>query len=142
MTELGGASGVVTLMDSTILTEQERRERERRFPNWCEFGNSYLPVFVFDALINQRQRNANNLSYGRRLTQLRLTDHASSFGSARQPPDASVARAISETLRQRLNALTRESLTDALDGLISPREIRALLKRRDQIVLWPGLTGQ
>lgn len=139
--KLDKANGVVVTLPSTVLTEAQRLEQERAFPNWCERGSSYQAVTVFDALVNQRDRDVWNLAYEQRLTKIRLTEHADSFGTARKPPKTKAPVAISETLRERLTSLSEESLTAALGDLLSKREIRALLKRRDVIVGWPGIAG-
>lgn len=139
--QLGKDRGVVMLMDSAVLHEQQRLEQERVFNNWCEHGNSYQAVTVFDSLINQRERNTWNLAYEHRLTKLRLTDHGDSFGGASKPAPTNATPALSETLRDRLSALTREDLDAQLGELLSKREIKALLRRRDVIVQWPGLPG-
>ncbi|MFK7914452.1 MAG: metallophosphoesterase [Pseudomonadales bacterium] len=138
---LGKDRGIVMLMDSLVLTEQQRLDQDRAFANWCERGNGYQAVTVFDALIHQRDRDSWNLAYEHRLTKIRLTDHADSFGSASKPAKPKVPLAISETLRGRLAALTQETLTEQLGELLSKREIKALLRRRDVIVRWPGLPG-
>ena len=97
---------------------------------------------MFDALIDQRARNAWSLSYEHRLTQIRLTDHADTFGSSTRLPPSSLPPGMSDTLRQRLAALTPESLHAQLGELLGKRDLKALLRRRDALLQWPGLTVQ
>ena len=92
-------------------------------------------------LIGNHPRTADNLGYDQVRDEVRLRDQADAFATGNvpratmlQPPQ------LPRALRDRLVALDERAIVDAVGDRLQPREIKALLARRDTIVRsWPVL---
>ncbi|MEM7097758.1 MAG: metallophosphoesterase [Pseudomonadota bacterium] len=122
-----------------ILSEAGRQERGWARPNYCGDASDFDLVRIFDALIGKLDRSANDLGYDPRSWSIKLTNHAATFGNhARVPTYAAPARApfVPPQLREELASLTQSAVQEVVGGLLSKRQVRSLLKRRDKILQW------
>ncbi len=130
--------GVLLAADDWI-SERSRMERAIARANSCEVGSDLALMLAFDTLVGNPARSVDNLGYVRSATELSLRDFAHAFGTSgiRQTAAPTALPKLSPTLKDRLVALDRASLS-GLD--LRRREIDALLARRDEIVrTWPTL---
>jgi hypothetical protein len=90
----------------------------------------------FDYLIANEDRNEWNLLYTPEDWRLHLIDHSRSFRTkVRRPKKRELAApAADPTLRERLEALDRETLESSLDGLLDEERLQSLLARRDRLL--------
>ena len=126
----------VNLSIAPSLSEAVRSEKQLIRPNYCEVGSAYALLATFDALIGKFDRGADNLHYDRRTWDIVALDNHLAFGTSPRIPQYSTPVLLAPRLKQALTALGKEDLYTLLDGLLSKREIRAILKRRDQIITW------
>jgi Calcineurin-like phosphoesterase len=138
-----GAAGVVASAPERVITEEERRRAQTVRPNWCEAGNDFQLMYVFDALIGNTARTAADVSYDRSTWDLQLAANSNAFPTTRtlpRPSNDSVA-VVPNALAVRLAALDVERLQATLGELLNRRQIDALLARRDLILKSWKLAG-
>jgi hypothetical protein len=97
-------------------------------------------MYVFDALLHN-PRTPESIRYTWAQKSLVLADHLQAFGTQSDIPaylrEADVV--VPRELGDRLAALDRERLEALLGDLLSGRQIRAVLERRDRILeRWPA----
>jgi hypothetical protein len=90
---------------------------------------------VFDALIYNTDRNQGNQLYTPDW-KLHLIDHSRSFRLRRRPPDGFFAERVSlpRSLADGLRGLDAETLGQAMHGILSKLQVKAVLARRDAIL--------
>ncbi len=139
--EIDGKMGLLTATGSGWRSERQRRDDGIFRLNPCEAGNDYLLMLAFDALIGNNARSIDNLGYDRATHELRLRDQGGAFTRSGLRGGANVEWPKLPTgLRERLIALDEQTLVDTLGDQLQPREIKAVLERRDAIVgKWPAL---
>jgi hypothetical protein len=104
-------------------------EREPK-PNTAAWNDQVIRMKMFDNLICNRDRNVGNLLVDESWN-LYLIDHNRAFITSKDLP-VRMSRICSE-LWDRIAALTEPALKKALGGLLTPKEIRAILERRERM---------
>ncbi|MGH8495397.1 MAG: metallophosphoesterase [Gammaproteobacteria bacterium] len=138
--DVDGKSGAISAWSTTLLNETARAEGEFDRPNRCAIGDDYQLMYVFDALIHNLGRTTDSIRYTAGQKSLWLGDHLETFDTDGSIPDylRGTGVAIPALLSDRLASLNEARLQDLLGELLSRRQIRAILKRRDEILeLWP-----
>ena len=139
--EIDGKPGLLSADSANWISERQRIEKGVAHSNPCEVGSDYDLVRAFDALIGKHARSADDLGYDQVRDEVRLRGHADAFATSAvpratmlQPPQ------LPRGLRDRLAALDERAIVGAVGDRLKPREIKALLVRRDTIVgSWPAL---
>jgi hypothetical protein len=133
--EVDGKRGLLTSTRDGWYSERQRLDNGTPHANECEAGSDYLLMSAFDALIGNDRRTVDNLGFDRSSGELRLLDHGGAFGQGtlRPNPQEPLPK-LPPALRDRLIALDERALVDALGDQLRPREIKAMLRRRDTIV--------
>jgi hypothetical protein len=129
-----GKEGALVRWVSDALTEQELRDQRR--PQTEAMSRQRYVMELFDALIDNIDRNTGNSLYALEGGRLYLIDHGRSFGVSKDLPEyftGHVARLPRELL-PRLEALDGQELQELLKGLVSKSRVKALLVRRDRIL--------
>jgi hypothetical protein len=126
----------VNLFLAPSLSEAARSAKQLIRPNYCEVGSAYDLLATFDALIGKFDRGPDNLHYNRQTWAIVAQENHLAFGNRPDVPQYSVPVKLAPRLKRALEALRAEDLYTLLDGLLTKREIRAILKRRDQIITW------
>ena len=134
---IGKQQGVVIAWPQRPFPESTRQQSNIRRPNWCAQDSDFSLLAAFDALIGKIDRSANNLFYERGTMNIRITENFNAFGTATKLPQTAVQRVLPRALQDPLQRLNVENLSALLQDLLKPKEIQALLKRRDAILLWP-----
>ncbi|MFO1408412.1 MAG: metallophosphoesterase [Steroidobacteraceae bacterium] len=109
---------------------------------YCDVAAQFQLAYVFDALIGNQGRTLDRYLYDIdpqmqwRGLSLLLTGHGSAFGTGTTLPPALAAEVAKSgpEIRARLAALDRASVESAIGAWIGPREVSALLDRRDRIL--------
>ena len=124
------------LMQRVRLTWQAERSGGR--VNHCERGSDFDLVRVFDSLLGMTARSAQNLGYQKGTDQIYLAGWEEAFGAADRLPEYASDPVLPAAIRPALARLDLDTLQDLLGDLLKPREMRAMLKRRDRILQWPS----
>jgi hypothetical protein len=92
--------------------------------------------FVFDILIHNDDRNLTNILWTRNGFMMMFIDHSLAFRSTQKRPKQyrKVNLEVSDLLRSRLASLNKDNLTLELSPYLHPRQIDAILVRRDLIL--------
>jgi hypothetical protein len=133
--EVQGQRGVLQARPARIVTLADVQQEKLRVGGWCALEPQYELMYGFDALIGNEARTADRILYDG-AWMLLLTGHGQSFGTARTLPAHLQARPPSPGLefRRRLASLDDASLAAALGDLVTPRERKAMLDRRNALL--------
>lgn len=91
---------------------------------------------LFDSLIYNTDRRAENILINESTARLYLIDHSRAFRETKELQEEFAGGRVwlSRQLYDNLAALSEEGLAELLDGLISKSQLKALLERRDLIL--------
>lgn len=122
-----------------------REAQPARMPSggWCELPPQFQLAYAFDALIDNRGRTPDRYMYDADTAMLFLTGHSAAFGTGTEIPKA-LAAALAKTgpeLQARLRKLDAAGVKAALGEYVDPRELSALLERRDRILKFAGASA-
>ena len=134
--EVEGDEGALSDWVENAINERDRLEQEIPFSGFCKQSEQYRLRFVFDILIHNDDRNLTNILWTKNGFMMMFIDHSLAFRSTEKRPKQyrKVNLEVSDLLRTRLESLNRESLTRELSAYLHPRQIEAILARRDLIL--------
>ena len=111
-------------------------EKELPFNGYCKQYDQYRMRFVFDILIYNDDRNLTNILWTKKDFMMRFIDHSLAFRTTEKRPKQykKVPLQVSDLLRGRLQGLNKADLDQQLSPYLHPRQIEAILARRDLIL--------
>jgi len=134
---VNGKPAAVTWWLDDVAMEEGDRQKQTPIPvgpNPARTNDSLSILRVFDELIQNRDRNAGNLLWTADW-KMWMVDHTRAFRLGKNLSKPEEIMRCERTLLERMRALTRPALTDAMAKNVMTRdEIDALLARRDAIV--------
>jgi hypothetical protein len=136
LSEVEGRGGALSDWVENAVNERDRLEQEMPFQGYCKQAEQYRLRFVFDILIHNDDRNLTNILWTRDDFMMRFIDHSLAFRSTKKRPKQyrKVTLRVSDLLRARLESLTPESMDAELSPYLHPRQIEAILARRNLIL--------
>ena len=126
----------VRQLEERLLLERTRQERQLYRPNYCDQASDYDLLAAFDSLLGKTDRNLDNLAYSRRDWTIRALENGNAFPTSSRLPTYAHTPKLAPALRDKLGALDEATLAELFGSLLKPREVRAVLKRRDKILRW------
>ena len=131
-----GKAGALQFVPADALSEEKRVETRGGGDAWCPLADQFSAMYVFDALILNQGRTQDSMLYDPLNWQLMLTRHDNAFGTRRGQPEyqRGVSLQIGRSWAARLGALDDETLQESLGDLLGKSRLKALLKRRDDIL--------
>jgi hypothetical protein len=131
-----GVEGTVGAWIPDAINERDRLEQEVPFDSYCIQDEQYRLRFIFDVLIYNEDRNLTNIMWTRKDFMLRFIDHSLAFRSTDRRPKQyrKVDLRLSDLFEKRLRALTEQSLAAELSPWLHPKQISAIIDRRDRIL--------
>ena len=131
-----GTHGALGAWLSNTINERDRVEQEQTFGGHCPQMEQYRLRILFDVLIYNEDRNLTNILWSKNDYLLRLIDHSLAFRSLERRPKQyrKVDLRLSDLFRKQLLALNRERLDAELAAYLHPRQIEAIMGRRDLIL--------
>lgn len=128
--------GTYNLLPGSFLTETERAARGLTRPNPCGRVNDYQLMYAFDALIRNVARTSDSILYDQATWELQITGYTGAFGNATSFPDylQSVPAVIPKGFADTLSSLNAKVLDKVLGDLLSARQRRGVLARRDKLL--------
>jgi hypothetical protein len=131
-----GDEGALSDWVGNAINERDRLEREVPFSGYCKQYEQYRLRFVFDILIYNEDRNLTNILWTKDGFMMQFIDHSLAFRSTEKRPKQyrKVDLEVSDLLRSRLKSLNGENLKRELSAYLHPRQIEAILARRDLIL--------
>ncbi|MEH6582388.1 MAG: HipA family kinase [Halioglobus sp.] len=134
--EVEGTPGALSDWVEKAINERDRLEKEVPFTGYCKQSEQYRLRFVFDILIHNDDRNLTNILWNKDDFMMRFIDHSLAFRTTEKRPKQykKVTLQVSDLLRSRLLSLNEAQLTEELSPYLHPRQIEAILARRDLIL--------
>ena len=136
ISEVEGDEGALSDWVENAINERDRLEENVPFGGYCKQAEQYRLRFVFDILIYNEDRNLTNILWTKDDFMLKFIDHSLAFRSTEKRPKQyrKVTLLVSDLLRAHLQSLSEANLTEALSAYLHPRQIEAILARRDLIL--------
>ena len=129
----GGRQGALTAWVDLGMPEAERLKKQLLPPDSEGWSRKMANVRLFDNLIYNVDRHANNI-YITKTWDIILIDHSRSFRPHSELLTASEIRRFSRSLLAALEKLDRATLAEKMSKYLDRYQIDAVLARRDQIV--------
>jgi hypothetical protein len=138
--EVQGQSGYLQARPARWVTQADIQAQSLRGGGWCALDPQFELVYAFDALTDNEGRTPDRLLFDNQEWIVLATGHDRAFGTGAAFPAYLKARppAPGVELRRRLAGLTEARLAETLKGLLSARERRAILERRDALLALPA----
>ena len=130
---LNGKRAAVTWWLEDVMDEGDRKKAKLEHANSRRAAEYYSVMYVFDELIQNRDRNAGNMVWSRD-SKMWLIDHTRAFRLGKDLLNPANLSRIDRTLFEKLRALDQAALTAAVGKTLTKNEIEALFHRRDLIV--------
>jgi hypothetical protein len=133
--KVDGEEGTVSAWIPNAINERDRMEQEVPFDSFCAKDEQYRLRFLFDVLVYNEDRNLTNIIWTRKDFILRFIDHSLAFRSTDRRPKQyrKIDLRLSDLTKRKLETLNKENLTEKLSPYLHPRQIEAIVKRRDLI---------
>ncbi len=134
--KIDGREGAVGAWIPNTINERDRVEREVPFNSHCSKDEQYRLRFLFDVLIYNEDRNLTNIVWTKDDFMLRFIDHSLAFRTTERRPKQyrKIDLRLSDLFEKRLTSLTEERLRTELGAWLHPRQIKAIIGRRDLIL--------
>ncbi|MEH6635610.1 MAG: HipA family kinase [Halioglobus sp.] len=134
--EVEGDEGALSDWVGNAINERDRLEQEIPFGGYCKQSEQYRLRFIFDVLIHNDDRNLTNILWTKDTFMMQFIDHSLAFRSTEKRPKQyrKVPLQVSDLLRLRLESLDNAGLSSELSPYLHPRQIKAILARRDLIL--------
>ena len=134
--EVEGDEGALSDWVENAINERDREEKKVPFAGYCKKFDQYRMRFVFDILIYNEDRNLTNILWTKNDFMMKFIDHSLAFRTSEKRPNQyrKVTLEVSDLLRRRLQGLNRADLDRELSPYLHPRQIEAILVRRDLIL--------
>ena len=138
--EVKGKEGTLSDWVTGAINERDRLDQEMEFLGNCKQWEQYRLRFVFDILIYNEDRNLTNILWTKDDFMMKFIDHSLAFRTTEKRPKQyrKVDVEISDMLASRLKMLNKADLEAELLPYLHPRQIEAILARRD-LLLKEGL---
>ncbi|MBT8077082.1 MAG: metallophosphoesterase [Gammaproteobacteria bacterium] len=134
--EIDGKKGVLQFVPAGLSNETLRSAAGHGGSAWCPIVLQWPVMYVWDTLVYNPGRRAENILYSTDNWQLILNAHQESFSTKRgRPPWLQKAELdINDGWLAALQELTDERLQEQLGDVLGKRRISALGKRRDELL--------
>ena len=129
----GERAAVTWWVDDVAMTERERTAQGTYGPNPGYTVQQFYSMYVFDELIQNRDRNQGNMLWTSDW-KMWLIDHTRAFRSEVEITEPARLSRISRSLIEGLRRLTPETLEAATEDYISGSQRSRVLERRDLLV--------
>jgi hypothetical protein len=128
-----GKPAAVTWWLEDVMDEGDRRKNKIEHSNSLRAAEYYSVMYVFDELIQNRDRNAGNIMWSPD-SKMWMIDHTRAFRLGKDLLTPLNLMRVERSLFEKLRALDRAAFTDAVKDTLTKGEIEALFVRRDKIV--------
>ena len=128
-----GKPAAVTWWLEDVMDEGDRRKAKWNIANSLRAAEYYTVMYVFDELIQNRDRNAGNIMWGRD-SRMWMIDHTRAFRLGKDLLNPDNLTRVERSLFEKLRTLDRQAFTDEVKNVLTKDEIESLFIRRDKIV--------
>jgi hypothetical protein len=126
-----GKRGTLQHLPQSLISETRRVTENLHIDAWCPLKDQWQAMYLFDALIFNRPRTAEEIHYSPSSGELILTGHDGAFGTESGIPEhlQSAGLSVNGLWRRRLAGLDSDVARDRLMEVLTARQLQALLKR-------------
>ncbi len=134
--EVEGHEGSLQLWIEDATTLESAAERNLPIGDERLLFERLMSMYVLDQLIANVDRNFGNVLVRPERDELYLIDHSRAFRTTRDvaPPPEPATTPVDPAVARAVRALDREAVDAALGDLLSKRQRRTILDRRDELV--------
>jgi len=134
--EIGDREGSLQLWIEDATTLESAAERNLPIGDERLLLERLMSMYVLDQLIANVDRNFGNVLVRPERDELYLIDHSRAFRTTRDvaPPPEPATTPVNPGVTRAVRALDREAVDGALGDLLSKRQRRSILDRRDELV--------
>ena len=134
--EVDGDKGSLQFVPANTRTEQYRSTSGGGSGAWCPLPDQWGAMYVYDALIYNRGRGKSSMLYNLENWQLMLNNNGNTFDARTGRPKylQQVPLEVNLFWYKALSGLDDETLAATLGDVLDKRRIKALAKRRDQLM--------
>jgi hypothetical protein len=138
--EVQGQRGVLQGRPLKWVSQADVRRQSLSGGGWCSTEPQFQLVYAFDTLIGNEARTSESLLFDSEEWFVYVTSHERAFGTTRGLPEYLEAKPPTPgaEIRRRLKALDEPNLKTALGDLLSARELKAIIQRRDSLLALPA----
>jgi len=133
MRTVKGTDGTLQIWLENATMETDRAKRSVYPPNAWRHKMQWQVMHVFDALINNDDRNAGNILYDSDWN-VWMIDHTRSFSRISDLPRPVNIRHCERGLWEKLRNLDEEEIGETIGEYVQSAELKALFKRQDKLV--------
>ena len=128
-----GKPAAVTWWLEDVMDEGDRKKAKVEYSNPVRAAEYYSVMYVFDELIQNRDRNAGNIMWSPD-SKMWLIDHTRAFRLGKDLLNPVNLTRVERSLFEKLRTLDRQAFVAAVKNVLTKDEIEALFIRRDKIV--------
>jgi hypothetical protein len=131
--KVDGKPAAVTWWLDGVMDEGDRQKKKISHSNSLRASDYYGVMFVFDELIQNRDRNAGNIVWSPD-SKMWLIDHTRAFRLGKDFLNPANLTRVERTLFGKLRTLDQQAFTESIGKTLTKDEIEALFVRRDKLV--------
>jgi hypothetical protein len=128
-----GKPAAMTWWLDGVKDDGDRRKNKEHNANPLRAADYYSVMFVFDELIQNRDRNQGNILWSSD-SKMWLIDHTRAFRLGRDLQTPGNLTRIDRSMFEKMRGLDKQAFTDSIGKTLSKDEIEALFIRRDKLV--------
>jgi hypothetical protein len=128
-----GKPAAMTWWLDGVIDDGDRRKAKQHNANPLRAADYYSVMYVFDELIQNRDRNQGNIMWSPD-SKMWMIDHTRAFRLGRDLQIPANLTRVERSLFEKMRALDRQAFTDAVGKALTKDEIEALFVRRDKLV--------
>ncbi|MCZ6585426.1 MAG: metallophosphoesterase [Gammaproteobacteria bacterium] len=135
--EVDGELGSLQFAPSGVMTETQRSAQGVGGSAWCPLRDQFQAMYIFDSLIFNEGRTPSRIRYSTDNFQLILVGHDNVLSTGRGRPAhlRNLPLELGPVWREALRSLDEDSISVVLEDVLDRRRIRALLRRRDELLV-------
>ncbi len=132
---VNGKAGSLRHVPGATFTETQRVAGKAAVEAWCPLQDQFQAMYIFDALVYNPGRIADDILFARSDGTLILTGHALAFGTRTGvPPYLKKANlTLSAMWREKLAGLQTDQARATLREVLGDKRLKALLTRAEQL---------
>jgi hypothetical protein len=128
-----GKPAAMTWWIDNVMDEGDRQKKKIAQSNPLRAADYYGVMYVFDELIQNRDRNQGNIVWAPD-SKMWMIDHTRAFRLGKDLQKPGVLSRVERSLFEKLKALDRQAFTESIGKTLTKDEISAVFDRRDQLV--------
>jgi hypothetical protein len=130
---MDGKPAAMTWWLDGVMDEGDRRKQKIANANPLRAADYYSLMYVFDELIQNRDRNTGNIMWGHE-QKMWMIDHTRAFRVGKSLLKPEILTRVERSFFEKLRSLGRPALAESVGKTLSKDEIDALFARRDLLV--------